>query len=424
VIPALDGTAVLNVIPDPAAIAATGTINVGSTVVAQNGVINIENGNTVPPGNGFSALRMGQNANGVQLTVSGSTNTLVVEDKVALNNYLVVDALANNVVLGASSAIVGVAAGTVTVEQPLLVRDASLANAVGIAPTSATASVIAQTIASGGTLNLGSSAAAVDTLSLHDGGADTGYALVGGNGGENIYMAGGSGSFEANIRTDYANNGFLTLGSSVANPQTVFIRDGLTANTGYVDVAGGIAASIALRLQGANTLVGANNAYVSTNLSTGNSAAQLNLSSAFDDVPAAVQITSSVVKINRPITGNTVNQSSSIAALGDGGSSVIPSSGSPSITEGLWAIVANNVAQDGQIGTQVSCIGYFSDAISPGEWILGGNGFGQALTNPTRNFAIQPTTGYQTLTFLNTSGFNMTGAVKVYFIRLTGALGI
>jgi len=426
VLPGPDGNSIINVRPAPADLGDTGLINVGSQTAGQNGVINIQNGSSTP-GAGFSLLTFGNGSLGAQFAVDGDSSTLNIEDKVAGNSYLSVDTVANNVSIGGSSAIVGVADGTVTVNQALVVRDSGggLVNGLGLSPTSPTASVISQTLASGGTLNLGSSLAAADTLALVDTGANSAYALLGGNGGANIFMVGGNGDgILPNIRTDAGNAGTLTLGSSVANPLTVYVRDGLTAGTGFVDITGGISNSVAMRLQGANATSGANNATISTNLSTGNSAAQLNLSSAYNDPTPAVQITSSVVKINRPITGNTVVQTITVGPLNDGGSAAIPSSGSPSITEGLWAIVANNTAQDNQIGTQVSCVGYFSDGTSPGEWICGGNGFGQALTNPTRNFAIQPTLGYQTLTFLNTSGFNMASGVKVYFIRITGALGL
>lgn len=319
----------------------------------------------------------------------------------------------------------GTVAGVVSTNQGLLIKDdAGGANGVGITPVSATASTIAQTIASGGTLNLGSSTGAADTLTITDTtGAGSGYVTVGGNGGADIFMVGGNGStIIPNIRTDAANTGSLTFGGSATNSQTLWVRDAATVSSGFVDITGGDATTAALRLQGSSATVGANNAWVSTNLNSGNSAAMLNLSSAWNDPTPAMQINSSGIRQNLPFIGNQVVQTLTIPALNDGGSAQIPQS--PSIVAGLYAIVANNANQDTQTGIQVSALGYYSNGTSPGKWIMGGCGFGQALVNPTRNFAILPTAGYESLTFLNTAGYNMSSGVKVYFIQLTGNLGL
>lgn len=426
VIPAANGSSILNVVQTTGSPAPAAAILVSS----QNGNDAIVQIDSTAGGNA-SLLLTTSGVGGKSIFLAndgGSTGSLAVGDNASGDVYMLVDTVNNNVSLGAVAGG-AIPAGTVTTQSSLLVKDSvGGANAVAISPTTGTSSVISQTVASNGNLNLGSSVACPGTIAISDtGGAGTGIVKVGGNGGANILMAGQGGANPyTSMRTDATNSGVLTLGASVANATTVYVRDGTVANTAYVDITGGNTNSTALRLQGANTLTGANSAYVSTNLGTG-AGGLLSLSSGYNDSPGAVQIDDATVKINRPITGWSFQQSGTVAALADGGSATIPNSGSPSIQPGLYAIMATNVSGTNQTGTQVSCVGYFSGNTSPGKWILGGNGFGQGLTNPTRNFTIQPTPGsgaYQTLTYVNTSGFSMDSGVNVYFIRLSGNLGI
>ena len=422
VIPAANGSSILNVIQTTGSATPAAAILVSS----QNGndaVVQIDS----TTGGNSSLLLTNSSVGGKSVFLANdgaSTGSLAIGDNASGNVYMLIDTVGNDVSIGATAGG-AIPSGTVTTQSSLLVKDyVGGANAVAISPSSPTQSVIAQTIASTGTLNLGSSVACPGTIAISDTGAGTAVAQVGGNGGTNILMAGQGGSFPyTTIRTDAANSGTMTLGASVANNTTVFVRDGAASNSGYVDITGGTTAGVALRLQGANTTVGANSTYVSTNLGTGGGGL-LSLSSGYNDVPGAVQIEDATVKINRPITGYSVGQSGNIAALNDGASATVPNSGSPSIQPGLYAIMVGNVNGTGQTGTQVAAVGYFSGNTSPGKWIMGGCGFGQGLTNPTRNFTIAPTAGYQTLTYVNTSGFNMDSPVNVYFIRITGNLGL
>jgi hypothetical protein len=380
------------------------------------------------------------------------------------------DTVGNQVYLG------GIAtAGLTTVRNGLLVSDqfvTSNTDGIGLTMTAPATGVIAMSTPSG-TLNLGSGGQNVDIIKLIDGGLpDTGGCKIGGNGGLSLQIQGGTvASPTPTIGTD--NNGSIngtlnigtggnnpatialsdtlnaggtgvanivgttfnsagvtipqnlvmggTIGSSVTNPATIFVREYGAANTGYVDIAGGIAASIALRLQGANTSVGANTAQVSTNNNAA-AAPTLNISNSYDGTPGIV-ITNSTVRINKLITGYLNGTTAAQAALADNTSVGIPGSDYGSLGAGLFTILVKtgNQTPSGQPGNQVSVMGYMSGTTQ--TWI-GGCGFGQGLINPTRNFYIQPSTNFTGLVFGNTSGFDMNSTWTVTYIRLSGDLGI
>lgn len=263
-------------------------------------------------------------------------------------------------------------------------------------------------------------------LTVTDTVGGVGTAVIGGNGGMNVSINGGTvadpGGVGANIRTDAASSGILTIGSSTSNPTTLFVKDTGAAGTGFVDVAGGVFNSIALRLQGSNSQVGANSAKVSTN----NVAAQnpiLNISNSVDGTPAIV-VTTSTIQINKLITGYLNGTTAAQGALLDNNSAGIPGSDYGSLGAGLFTILAtttNPTSPNGQTGTNVSAQGYMSSVTQ--KWI-GGGGFGQGLINPTRNFFIAPNAAFTGLIFGNSSGFDMNATYTITFIRLTGDLGI
>lgn len=154
---------------------------------------------------------------------------------------------------------------------------------------------------SSGNLNLGANSAYNNIVVTPGSPGINGTVTVGGNGASNIVMVGGGNSISPDIRTDSANSGTLVLGASVVNPYTVFISDGSTADTAFVDITGGTSSSYAVRLQGGRpssaspTLV-----KVSTNALQGGGG-NLGLSSGFDDTVPAIQINDSEVSMGRQV---------------------------------------------------------------------------------------------------------------------------
>jgi hypothetical protein len=333
------------------------------------------------------------------------------------------DTVGNQVYLGGIAA-----AGLTTVRNGLQVNDQFVTNdtyGIGITMTAPLMGVIAMTSGTG-SLSLGSSSTNPDIIKLTQGASapDTGVCTIGGNGDTNLVVTGGTvaaANVGANISTDAPSSGVMTIGSSVANPTVMFVKDAGAANTGFVDVAGGIPASIALRLQGSNTAVGANSGQISTNNTAANNPT-LNINNSVDGTPAIV-VSSTTVRINKLITGYLNGTTAAQAALLDNTSVGIPGSDYGSLGAGLFSILVKNGNQTstGQPGVQVSSMGYMSSTTT--TWI-GGGGFGQGLVNPTRNFYIQPSTNFTGLVFGNTAGFDMNSTWTVTFIRLTGDLGI
>jgi hypothetical protein len=368
------------------------------------------------------------NAQGVELLVDYTTSPSLLQVLDSTNTVATFNTAANSVNL-LNPLAVGGGSNTVFINGEAIVTSSGtrpVPSGITLTPASPTQSTISQAVAQAGELSIGSSVAAPNTIQLSDAGASTAQCVIGGNGGTNVSINGGTvanpGLVGANIRTDAASSGVLTIGSSTSNPTTMFVKDTGAAGTGFVDVAGGVFNSIALRLQGANAQVGSNAAQVSTN----NAAAQnptLNISNSVDGTPAIV-ITTATVQINKLITGYLNGTTAAQAALLDNNSVPIPGSDYGSLGAGLFCILAkttNQTSPSGQVGTQVSSMGYMSSVTQ--KWI-GGNGFGQALINPTRNFFIQVSADFTGLVFGNTSGFDMNATWTVTFIRLSGDLGI
>lgn len=426
-IPEANGNQQLNIV------ASTGTGDASLLVSSTNGntaIVNISNtiggdailymGQSAVPGSTGSVAiySPGNLVGGGQINISNASETGTGAD------VAIFDTINNNVTLGS-----GKTAGLTAINNGLLVRDEFVTtpatNGIGITMTSAHVGVIAGSDNTGvtNTLQIGSSASVPEIITLVDTGASTAQCIIGGNGGENLSIFGGTVANPAvgvNLRTDAGSSGIMTIGSSVSNPTVMFVKDTGVANTGFVDVAGGIPASIALRLQGANTQVGANTAQVSTNNNAAG-APTLNINNSVDGTPAIV-VSNTTVQINKLITGYSNGTTAAQTALGDNTSVGIPGSDYGSLGAGLFSILVKTSNQStGQPGVQVSTQGYMSSVTT--KWI-GGCGFGQALTNPTRNFFIQPNTTFTGLVFGNTAGFDMSDTWTVTYIRLSGDLGI
>ena len=156
------------------------------------------------------------------------------------NPYAVFDTIANAVLLGN-----GLTAGLTTVKNGLKVSDEFVTNdqtGIGLTATAPNVGAIAMAGASG-TLNLGSGNQNPSIISLIDGGVlDTGGCKIGGNGGFDIQIQGGTVASPAPaIFTDVNGglNGALNIGSSAAVNNTIQLSDtGGGAGTGVASVAG------------------------------------------------------------------------------------------------------------------------------------------------------------------------------------------
>ena len=150
----------------------------------------------------------------------GSSGQLTIDAAATGTTYLGVDTVNNNVVLGDLGN-----AGTVNVNCGLVVKDSvGGGNALGISPTSATNSVIVQTIASGGKVTIGSSLAQVTTLNVTETGGN-GYIEVLGRGAANgVLLAGGVN--QALVTTNTASGGQMSIGcSNSGNYDAIIITD-------------------------------------------------------------------------------------------------------------------------------------------------------------------------------------------------------
>jgi len=131
----------------------------------------------------------------------------------------------NNVTLGNLAAV-----GSINLNASTVIKEsASGANGLALSPTSATQSVIAQTISNSGTLNLGSSVQNSDIIALRDtGAANTGSILIGGNGGTGIVMTGSINNAATTITTDRTTGNFavLSIGANIGVPVLQFSDSG------------------------------------------------------------------------------------------------------------------------------------------------------------------------------------------------------
>jgi len=199
---------------------ATGTENSILTISAPGtgaAVLNLTNTGTGP-----SVINMGPLGEGVALAVTtAAPNALVVNDPATSNTYLSVDVGANIVTLGSLTAV-----GTVEADAELYVKtSASGANQLSLYPISATQSRISQTVTSGGALYLGSSTTYDATIEVVDNGTQA-YVIVGGNGGNGVYLNGTSANLSIVGTTAATNtNGELVLAASTGATNTINITD-------------------------------------------------------------------------------------------------------------------------------------------------------------------------------------------------------
>ena len=167
---------------------------------------------------------------------------------------------------------------------------------------------IANNLAANGALQLGSSVAKPNVLTVSDI-AGSASVTVGANGAgaSDIQLTGGITGGAANITTTAGGTGQLSLGASSVNPQTLFIRDGATANSGYVEITGGTAGTNALQLRGFQT---GGIPTISTNLNTGVATSLAITPGTNDATPAMVLSNDGAGNINI-----AVNQQMNIAKL-------------------------------------------------------------------------------------------------------------
>jgi hypothetical protein len=250
---------------------------------------NIAEVNVFCTGGGNSQINMG-NITGVTLEVAAATaNLLEIINGNTGVDYLTVDTSSNVLTLGNAAA-----AGTTTVNTPLTIQDGSNATGLVIAGSLPFVGVtgvsrISNNLAANGVVQIGTSVAKPVVIEAKDS-LGSASVTVGGNGTglADIVLTGGPDGGAANITTTTAGAGQMSLGASAVNPQTVFIRDGATANSGYVDITGGTSGTDALRLRGYQA---GGFPIISTNRPSG-TVASLTLTPGTNDVTPAMTITS------------------------------------------------------------------------------------------------------------------------------------
>jgi hypothetical protein len=224
VIPAVDGTVNLNLVSSAGVGDATLTISSTNGNSAAVDLISTAGGNTY--------ITMGESG-GDKVTIlnaSGTSGALAITNDTTGTPFFLVDTVNNNVSIGATSGG-GVAVGTVTTQSSLIVKDAvGGANAVAISPTSASQSVIAQTVANGGVMKIGSSLAFPATLTVSDVpylGAGNYVEVSGAAGQPPLFISGAQGpAGQCGIHPDCAPGaGQLLLGSDNTNASQIVIDD-------------------------------------------------------------------------------------------------------------------------------------------------------------------------------------------------------
>jgi hypothetical protein len=135
-------------------------------------------------------------------------------------SYLTVDTVNNNVVVGDLGSV-----GTINLNCSTVIKDSGAgANGIGLTPTSATTSVISNTIAANGSLFIGSSLAQSTTLNVTEN-AGNGYLEVLGRGSANgVFLAGGAN--QAVVTTNTVSGGQMSIGcSNTGNYDAILITD-------------------------------------------------------------------------------------------------------------------------------------------------------------------------------------------------------
>jgi hypothetical protein len=254
IIPEANGNTNVNIV------SSTGSGDASLLVSSTNGNAAIVNISNTPGGNAVLFIGQGTAPGGTGSVAIYSPGAIVGGGEINISNANTIglgadvatfDTINNKIQLGSPAS-----AGVTAIRNGLAIRDEFVVNdptiSIGLTMTSAATGVIAMT-SNTGTLNLGSASSNPDIIRLSDGGAtDTGVCVIGGNGGENIYMTGGNavGTVLPNIRTDVPSNGILTLGATSTNALTMFVRDGATADSAYIDVTAGTGAGNAMRITG------------------------------------------------------------------------------------------------------------------------------------------------------------------------------
>lgn len=439
-------------------VASTGSGEAQILVSSTNGNDAVITLNSTQGGNSVIAIGQGAVPGGAGYVVITAPGAIVGGGQIQIENGSGVggsvgtfDTVNNAVYLGSNQS-----AGLTKVRNGFQVNDEFLtndANGIGITMTAPLTGVIAMTTATG-SLSLGSSTLNPDIIKLTQSAsaADTGVCTIGGNGDTNLVITGGTvaaANVGANISTDAASSGIMTIGSSLANPTVMFVKDTGAAGTGYVDVAGGIPPTIALRLQGSNTMVGANTAQISTNNTAVNNPV-LNISNSVDGTPKMV-ITTSGTTINgtsNTITGDTtfttgncyINGALSFNFKGQGGANVGAIEGMNSyvsstvtvgdnstvsipnptdslggaIEQGLYFILGRNASGNTIPWQSVSSIGYWNGT----AWVGGGGCCPALVSSPPSYLGIQG--GGATLTLANGSGLGT--ASMIFYFRQIGGL--
>lgn len=425
-IPEADGTQSLEMV------ASTGTGNASLLVASATGnQSTITIGNT---GGGDAALVIGKTTlptGAVRVVVPGG---IVPGGELQIENgsggtppVATFDTINNAVTLGGATT-----AGGTTVRNGLQVNDEFVtgdAFGISITMTAPLTGVIATTGATG-SLSLGSSSLNPDIIQLTQGAsaADTGVCTIGGNGGENLVVLGGTvGSPRVIVRTDSAaaSAGTLCLGASVSNPQTVFITDpNGVANAGYVDITGGTVTGAALRLRGYGAGTGAT---ISTNLGAGG---VLNIQNNVNDEPPNMTLNDASTTINGLVlvpNDLSFQGSGSITAFqtfqttgvscGDNTTTAIANPGG--LVVGLYLVLARGtIGGVSSVACSVSTTSYWNGS----SWKWGGGGAAPALvTAPPSYVGIQG--GGATLILANGGGLG-TVVMDFTYLKLGGNLGI
>jgi hypothetical protein len=145
--------------------------------------------------------------------------------------------------------------GVISTANPLRVGNEQLTatNGVFISPSSDTASFITNGIATGGTLNIGSSAATPSTISVNDAGPGSANVIIGGNSGNGLQIIGGQTNVTNAIRPAIATGGALSIGSSyTTNPSAIVIND---TNTTIANQSPPVGASTTCIINGSTTVI-------------------------------------------------------------------------------------------------------------------------------------------------------------------------
>jgi hypothetical protein len=209
------------IIPDSAGAASLSlnTTGTGSAVIQLNAAGGLPTKNAVrfsdPTANGIALYQDANVSGGLQI---GNDNALV--------NIAVFNNASNSVTLGRTAT-----AGSVNLNAATIIKtSAGVNNSLTLAPTSATQSLISQTVATNGVVQVGSSVSNPNVLEVAD---------VAGNGGVYIrstaadlpLVLSSTTAAGSSVVNGVPSAGRLTIGSSAANPSAILIVDSTTSVT-------------------------------------------------------------------------------------------------------------------------------------------------------------------------------------------------